>query len=80
MKKERAIGTKFDALIEQVRVCMANAPDAELQKLSVMLSQYEDQYSVTWNGIRKQPAARKLLDAICEEAHGMPHAGFPRCS
>lgn len=66
--------SNFDPIVAQVAKCLSHAPGAELEKLSDMIERYSNTYSRTWDGIRTQPAARKLLDAICAEAHGMPVA------
>lgn len=63
-----SIGRRFDAIANQVGKCLSHAPTAELETLSNMIDDYVMNYTRTWNGIRKQPAARKLLDVIWEHS------------
>lgn len=70
----RIIGSKFDVIVEQVGKCLSHAPTEELEALAEMIDEYASRYRRTWEGIREQPAARKLLDVIKAEANLMPVA------
>lgn len=58
--------TSFDKIAEQLFECLKHAPAAELTKLADLMKQTKGNHTRTWNGVRQQPAARKLLDAMLE--------------
>lgn len=56
----------FSSIMDALYEALSTAEPAKLAELRNAISAYENQYQRTYNDIRRQPFARKLLDSIIE--------------